>query len=174
MSRVIRDRVADVRTLDVPVVVEEYAPDVETGRAGHLDVADEPVACKVHVIRELDSDPQLRVLESDVGDQRIFDITEVALPVGIVEPGELAIDEQAGTAQIAHGLVRISDAREVDVAHRIRGIESDERVAVADDEASGHGLVAILASGKTLLTGWVSVLGHPRLESRSTNPSSQH
>src|SRR5713226_2985119 len=117
MSRVVCDGVADVRTFDVPVVVEKDAPDLEAGWAHHLDVADEPVAGEVDVISELDRDPQRGVLESDVRDQRILDIPELAFPAVVVEPGEPAVDEEAGTAQVAHRLVGVTDPREVDVTH---------------------------------------------------------
>src|SRR5216683_2022228 len=74
MSRVVRDRVADVRTFDVPVVMEEDTSDLETRGARHFDVADEPVAGEVDEIRELDGDSQGRVLQRDVGDQRILHV----------------------------------------------------------------------------------------------------
>src|SRR5260370_8283251 len=113
MSRVVRDRVADVRTLDVPVVVEEDTSHLESRGARDVDVADEPVPREVDVIRELDRDPERRVLQSDVRDQRILDVAELAVPGGIVEPGEPAVDEESSSAHVAHGLFPTSHPSDV-------------------------------------------------------------
>ncbi len=139
MARVVRDRVADVRTFDVPVVMEEDTSDFETRGARHLDVADEPVAGEIDEIRELDSDSQSRVLQRDVGDQRILYVSELALPGGVVEPGEPAVDEEPGSAHVAHGLVGVPDPWKIDVANGIVGVEANQHVAVSDHEASRHG-----------------------------------
>ena len=54
MARLVEDRVADVRALDVPVVVEENTRGLETGRRRDRQVADEPVAGEVDVVLEGD------------------------------------------------------------------------------------------------------------------------
>jgi len=124
--------------------MKEDASDLEAGGARHLDVANEPVAGEIHVIGELDRDAQVRVLQRHVGDERIGDVAELSLPAVVVEPGELPVDEKAGPAEVAHGLIGIADARKIDVANRVVRVEADAYVAVSDDKASGHGLVAML------------------------------
>src|SRR5207302_8213788 len=63
---------------------------------------------------------------------------KVAVPRGVVQPGELAIDEEAGAALVAHSLIAVTDARVVEVAHGVRGIKPHQHVAVPDDDASWH------------------------------------
>src|SRR5205807_3860291 len=104
VSRIVCNRVADVRPFDVPVVMQKGAPDLETCRARHLDVADEPVARQVDVVGELYGHPQPDVLQRDVGDERIFDVAELPIPATAVEPRELAVDEETGVADVAHRL----------------------------------------------------------------------
>jgi hypothetical protein len=50
----------------------------------------------------------------------------------------VAVYEEAAVAGIAHRLVGLADAREVDVTHGVGRVEADQRVAVPDDEAPGH------------------------------------
>src|SRR5438445_1031152 len=175
MPWVVGDGVADIRAFDVPVVVEEDTADVEARRARHLDIADEPVAREVDVIREFDRDTKPGVLQRGVGDQRILDVTQLAFPAVVVNPGELAVDEEPGPAEVAHGLVRVANPRKVDVANRIVGIETNQHVAVSDDEASGHALGNPKdVCRKTRLTTRVSRRSLARLESRTNTPSQQH
>src|SRR5260370_24481369 len=86
MSRVVSNGVADVRTLDVPVVVEEDTSDLEAGGAPHLRVSGEPVACEVAEIRELDGDPQRRVLQPDAGNHRILPLPYLSFPAAVSPP----------------------------------------------------------------------------------------
>src|ERR1700694_797092 len=139
MPRVIEHGVADVRTLDEPVVVEEGATCGESGRRLDLDVADEPVARQVDIVRELHGDPKAGMSERHIADQRVFGVPEMPYPRRVVEPRELSVDEKAGAADVAHGLVGVPDPRKVDVANGIVGVEAHEHVAISDDEASRHG-----------------------------------
>ena len=51
-----------------------------------------------------------------IADERVFDVRELALPRSILQPRELAVDEEPDMADVAHGVVGVADARVVDVA----------------------------------------------------------
>jgi len=76
--------------------------------------------------------------ESDVADQRVLGVAKAAFPRRVVHPCELAVDEKARAAYVAHRVVGVTDTRKEDVANRIVGVEAHEDVAISDDEASGH------------------------------------
>ncbi len=133
MAGLEKHRVADVRTFDVPVVMEE---DVTCGKARcrfDLEVADEPVAGQIDIVLELDGDPESRMRHRDVADQRVLGVAEMAFPGRVVHPGELAIDEKTCAAYVAHRVVGVTDPREENVANRVVGVEADEDVAISDD-----------------------------------------
>src|SRR5439155_516613 len=98
----------------------------------------EPVARHVDEVFELHGDAQARMLERDVRDERVRRVLQLALPCRVVEPCELAVDEEARVARVAHRLVGIADAREVKVPDRVVGVEAYEHIAVADDDAPWH------------------------------------
>src|SRR5665811_1334893 len=109
MTRVVSNCVAEVRALDVPVVMEEDTAGGEARLARHLDVPDEPVARQVDEVLELDGDPQAGILEGDRGDERVLRIAELPLPARVFDPRELTVDEEARPADVAHGLVGVAD-----------------------------------------------------------------
>ena len=123
--------------------MEEDAAGFEAGVTRHLDVADEPVAGEVDEVLELHRDPQTGVLQGHGGDQRVLRVSELPFPAGFLDPRELAVDEEARPAYVAHGLVGISNAREKQIAHRIVGVEAHEHIAISDNEASRHVLCAL-------------------------------
>ena len=93
------------------------------------------------------------MLQSDVADERVLRVCEAAFPSVVVEPREFAVDEESRAAHVAHRVIRVADPREVQVANRVMGVETDQDVAVSDHEASWHGLRAMLPAS----TGWVPV-----------------
>src|SRR4029077_20506400 len=111
--------------------MEEDPADVEAGWAHDLDAADEPVAGHVDEIHELDRDAEARVRHRHVGDQAVLRVPQVAVPGGVVDPGELAVDEEARAAGVAHRLVGVTDARVEQVADGVASVEAPENAAVA-------------------------------------------
>src|SRR5260221_9647319 len=126
--------------------MKEAEPDIEPGWADHLDVADEPVAGHVDEVAELHRDAEAWVREGHVGDERILRIAQLAVPVAVVEPRELAVDVETRAAWVAHGLVGVADPRKVEVANRVGGVVANQHVAVADHEVAGHGLRRIVVT----------------------------
>ena len=166
MSRIERDSVADVRTLDVPVVVKKDATSAEAGRRLDLDVANEPVARQVHVIGKFDGDPKTGMLERHVSDQRVLCIAQLSIPGRVVEPGESAVDEESRAADIAHRLVGVTDSRKVDIADRVGRVEPHQDVAISDDETSRHVYAGPILGECAPLTTWVPCLAPASLQSR--------
>src|SRR5882762_2987616 len=141
--------------------MKEDSPVIESGVAGHLDVANEPVTGEVDEILELDGDPEAGILQRHRGHERVFGVTEMPFPTLVLDPSEFAIDEEAGTADVAHRLVGVADSRKVNIANRVVGIEAHEHVAISNDEASRHALSAILLGAPMPLTGTVPNLRRP-------------
>ena len=125
VAGLVENRVADVRAFDVPVVMEEGRSHLEPGRRGHRQVADEPVAGEVDEVLEVDRDAQFLMAHRHVADERVLDVRQLALPRRIFKPGKPAVDEEADVADVAHGVIRVAHTRVVDIADRIRRIESD-------------------------------------------------
>ena len=92
MARVESHRVADVGSFDEPVVMKEHAAGVEAASARDLEVADEPVAGEVDVVREVDGDPQTGMLNGHIADEGVLRVCEPAFPCRVVQPRELAVD----------------------------------------------------------------------------------
>src|SRR6266550_1803306 len=124
--------------------MKEDSPVIETGVAGHLDVANEPVTGEVDEILELGGDPEAGILQRHRRHERVFCVTEMPFPTLVFDPSEFAVDEEACTADVAHRLVGVADSRKVNVTNRVVGVEAHEHVAISDDEASRHALSAIL------------------------------
>src|SRR6266550_6189587 len=116
--------------------MKEDSPIIETAIAGYLDVANEPVTGEVDEILELDGDPEAGILQRHRRHERVFGVSEMPFPTLVLDPSEFAVDEEAGTADIAHRLVGVADSWKVNVANRVVGIEAHEHVAISDDEAS--------------------------------------
>src|SRR5258708_29803195 len=76
-------------------------------------------------------------------------VTQLSTPGGVIEPREPAVDEESGTADIAHRLVRVTHSREIQIANRVGGVEPHQDVAISDDKASRHAYARpILGEGR--------------------------
>ena len=77
-----------------------------------------------------------------VGDECVFRVAEPAGPALVLQPGEAAVEEEAGPADVSRRVVLEPDLGMEDVAQRVGGVERDERVAVADHDAARHASVS--------------------------------
>ena len=138
VQRVVAGGAAEVGLLDEPVVMEEDDHPPHRLVGPHLEVPEEPVAGHVDVVGEVDGDAVAVVARGDVGYQRVLRVAEVKLPARVVQPGEAAVQVEAGPAEVAGGVVLQPDLGMEDVADGVVGVEGDQRVAVADDDAARH------------------------------------
>src|SRR5204862_6290084 len=85
-----------------------------------------------------------------VADERLVLVVDAALPTLVRHPRELPVRPDAEAARVTGGVVLETDVRVVDVAQRVRAVERDEEVAVAEREIPRHGLGAPRRREETL------------------------